>query len=60
MVTTQSLIKTPDPLSDIVVRQTDFDVAIGQRVASDRNLAVAILIRHKTVSDGEVGVCLLP
>ena len=39
---------------------TDFDVTIGQCVVSDRNLAFAILIRHKTLPDGKVRVCLLP
>ena len=37
-----------DPLSGTVVRQTDFDVIIGQCVVSDRNLACAILFRHVT------------
>ena len=41
-----------DPLSDTVVRQTEFDVTIGQCVVSDRNLARAALIRHKTLSNG--------
>ena len=40
--------------------QTDFDVTFGQCAASDRNVACAILIRHKTPSDGEDKVCLLP
>ena len=38
-------------------RQTD--VTIGQCVMPDRNLACAILIRYKALSDGEVRVCLL-
>ena len=42
------------------VRQTDFDVIIGQFVVSDRNLGCKILIIHSTLSDGEVGVCPLP
>ena len=47
--------------SDTVVGQTDFDVTIGQCVASDRNLACAVqIIRHKTLSDGKVKVCLIP
>ena len=46
----------PVPLADTVVRQTDFDVIIGQCVVSDGNLASAILI--KMLSDGEVKVCL--
>ena len=45
-------------LSDVVVRQTDFDGTVGQLVVSDRNLACAIIIRHKTLSDGEDKVCL--
>ena len=53
-----SSVNAPDPPSDTVVRQTDFDVTIGQCVVSDRNLACAILIRHKTLSDVEVS--LLP
>ena len=48
-----------DPVSDTVVRQTDFDVIIGQCVVSDRNLAWAILIKHKELSAGKVKVCLL-
>ena len=52
--------KGTDPLSDTVVRQTDFDVTIRQRVVSDRNLACTLLIRHKTLSDGKVKACLLP
>ena len=50
----------PDSLSDSVVRRTDFDVTIRQYVVSGRDLACAILIVHKTVSDDEVKVCLLP
>ena len=53
-----SSVKTPGLPSDTVVRQTDFDVTIGQCVVSDRNLSCAILIRHKTLSDVEVS--LLP
>ena len=34
------------------------DVTIGQCVVCDRNLACAILIRHKTLSGGDVKVCL--
>ena len=48
-----------DPLSDTVLRQTDFDVPSGQCVVSHRNPACAVVIRHKTLSDGEVQVCLL-
>ena len=44
-------------LSDTVVRQTDFDVNIGQCLLSDRNLVCATLIKHKTLSDGEASVC---
>ena len=44
----------------IVVRQADFDVVIGQCVVSERNLACAVLIRHETLSDGTVKVCLFP
>ena len=50
----------PDPLSGTVVGQTGFDVTIRQSVVADRNLLCAILISHKTVSDVEVKVCLLP
>ena len=39
---------------------TDFDVNIGRCVVSDRNLACAAFIRHKTLSDDMVKVCLLP
>ena len=39
-----------DPLSGIVIRQTDFVVIIGQCVVSDRNLACAILLRHMTLT----------
>ena len=38
----------------------DLDVTIGQHIASDRNVGRAILIGHKTLSNGEVKVCLLP
>ena len=31
---------------------TDYDVTIGQCVESDRNPTRAVLIRHKTLSDG--------
>ena len=48
----------PDPRT--VEGQTDFDVIIGQCVVSDKTLACAILVRRKTLSDGEVRVCLLP
>ena len=48
-----------DPLSGNAVQQTDFDVTIGQCDVSDRTIASAILITHKTLSDGEVKVCLL-
>ena len=37
----------------------DFDVIIGECVVSDRNLARAILITHKTLSESEIKVCLL-
>ena len=40
--------------------RTGFDVTIGQRVESDKNLECSIVIRHKTPSDDEVTVCLLP
>ena len=36
------------------------DVTIGQSVVSDRNLARAIVSRHKILSDSKVEVCLLP
>ena len=42
------------------VRQSDSDVTIGQSDnVSERNLACAILIRHKTLSDDRVQICLL-
>ena len=37
-----------------------YDVTIGQCFVSDRNPAFAILIRHKTLFNGEVKVCQLP
>ena len=51
----------PYPLSVTVVRQTDYDLAIGQCVVFYWNLARAILI-SKTLSDGDVivKVGLLP
>ena len=49
-----------DPLSNIVVGQIDVDVTFEQCVLSDRNLACAVLNRHKTQSDGEVNMYLLP
>ena len=51
--------RDPDPLSDTIVRQTDFDVTIGQYVVPDRNLARAILKRHKAMSDGDAKVRLV-
>ena len=36
------------------------NVAIGQSVVSDRNLACAVFIRHETLSDGKVQACLFP
>ena len=41
-------------------RTTDSDVTIGHRVVSDRNLACAYHIRHKTLSDAEVIVLFAP
>ena len=58
--TTTLSFQGPDPLSNTVVGQINFDVTIGPRIASDRNLARAVLITHKTLSDGEVKVYLLP
>lgn len=52
--------KGPEPLSNIAVGHTNFDVTIRQSVVSDRKLPCALHIRHKTVYDGEVKVCLLP
>ena len=49
----QMLGSGPHPLSGTAVGQTDFDVTIGQCVMSDKNLACTILMRHKTMSDGE-------
>ena len=39
---------------------TVLDVAIGQGLVSDMNLACAVLIRQKTQSDGDVTVYQLP
>ena len=50
----------PDSRSGTVVRQTDFDVTIGQSLVSDSNPTCAVHIRTKTLSGGEVKVCLLP
>ena len=44
-------------LSD--VRQ-DFVVTLGRHVASDRNLASVVVIRHETIFNDEVKVCRLP
>ena len=59
-----SAFKAPIPHHSIRHRRltdvTNFHVTIGQSVVSDRNPACAILIRHKTLSDGEVKVCLFP
>ena len=41
-----------------VVRQTDFDVTIGQKVLYDGNLACAILSKYKTLSDNKVSLLL--
>ena len=41
--------KGSDPRPGTVVRQTDFDVTIGQCVVTDSNLAYVTLIEHKTV-----------
>ena len=49
-------LKGPGPLSGAIVRHTDSDVTIGQRLVSDRNLACAVLIRNKTLSNAEVEV----
>ena len=49
---------SPDPLSGTVVRQTEFDITIEQCIVSHRNLAYAVLIRLKILSDDEVKVCL--
>ena len=51
--------KHPDLFSATVVRQTDFDVTIGQCIVSKRYPACAVLTRQKTVADGEVKVRLL-
>ena len=59
-------LRAPDgeavcPRSAISCRTADFDVIIGPRVVSDRNVACAvILIRHKTLTGGVARVCLLP
>ena len=52
--------KAPIDYQTLNVRQTDFDVTIAQCVVSDRDLARAVLIRHKTLPDVPVKVCLLP
>ena len=67
--TLRSFVHVGDPMSTFpwrlrstigtVVRQTDFDVGIGQYVMWDRTLLYAILIRHTTLSDSEVKVCPL-
>ena len=54
------VIKGPCSLLGTVGRQTDLAVTIGQCDVYDRYLACAILMRHKTLSEGEVRVCLLP
>ena len=43
-----------DPLSSTVAQQSHSDVTIGKCLVSDRNLACAVVIRHKTVSDKEL------
>lgn len=43
-----------DPPSGTVVQQTD--ITIRECIVSDRNVACALLIRHNTLSDGEVSV----
>ena len=53
-------VKAPDLLSSTVVGQTDFDITLGKCVVLDRNLACAVLVRHKTLSNGGVKVCQLP
>ena len=50
--TTTTTTEALDLLLGTAVRQTDFDVTLGQSVVSDRNPACAIFIRHKTLSDG--------
>ena len=47
-----------DPISDIVVQQTDFDVTTRRCVVSDRNLASAILYQTQDLSEGEVKVVI--
>ena len=47
-------------LSGTVVQQTDFDLTIEQCVVTNVDLACAILIRQRTLFDGEVKVRLLP
>ena len=39
-------------------RLTDVDVTIGQYAVSDRNLACTTLIGHRTLSDGDIKVCM--
>ena len=53
-----SVSQGPDQSSDTVVGLTDFDVTIGYCV-SDENVTYAILIKYKTLSDGEVKTCPL-
>ena len=51
-------LKGLGPRSGTVVRQRDL-TSPSDCVVSDRRLAYAVLIRHKTLLDGEVKVCLL-
>ena len=53
------LFRGSDPQSDTVVRQTYFEVTVGWYAVSERNPARIMLIRHKTLSDGELKVRLL-
>ena len=39
-------------------KQTDFDSAVGRCLVSDENSAWKIPIRHDTLSDDDVTVCL--
>ena len=43
-----------------VVWQADFDISNKQCLVPDRNLACTFLIRHKTLSEGAVSVCVFP
>ena len=45
-----------DMFCPTVIRQADFGVTVGQCAVPARELACAVLITHKTLSDAEVSV----